>query len=180
MLNNKLQFTINSSEFDSINFVNDVSCTSLILFSKDGKDFFFKIPSLISFFKKESNIIFFVKSEKDLPTLNTFENLIKNSISVKFALKKKLSLQGLGFKINIIERNISFKLGYSHLINLDLPKSINRFFAGKRKVIIESSDKIKLGNFAYKIFSLRKYDSYKGKGFSMMKVKKKLKVIKKK
>ena len=47
-------------------------------------------------------------------------------------------------------------------------------------MLIESYDKISLGDFVKKVIDLRKADVYKGKGFSGQYEKKKLKVIKKK
>jgi len=103
--------------------------------------------------------------------LRSFEN----------TFKKRLTLKGLGYRINIdAERTyLEFKLGFSHLIRLSIPESIK---VKIRKTIlnVEGTHKVILGNFVNKIISLKSPDSYKGKGFWFKYQTKVLKDVKKK
>jgi hypothetical protein len=110
--------------------------------------------------------------------LNTL-TLLKNSCILK---KKKISLQGLGFKIlyNQATRFLSFKLGYSHLIFFAVEKGIKLIAVGKNYLIVSGFDSGLLGNFLHSIQQLRYPDSYKGKGFWKKYEKKTLKLFKKK
>lgn len=181
MLKNKiLNFSVDLKIFESIELCQ-TSFGSLVVLKNNNKKSFLKIPSEVSYVKKDGFIIFSVADEANYSLLTTFKNLFNDTTTAtKSVLKKKLELNGLGFKINITKEDLNLKLGYSHPIILDLPSEINRVNFAKKKLSIESSDKIKLGNFAKRIFLLKKYDCYKGKGFSFVNVKKRLKEIKKK
>lgn len=113
--------------------------------------------------------------------LNELENLKKPIDETNF--KKKLRLKGLGFRIavDMLTRELSLKLGYSHMVKVKIPNYVTNIRTTKKNLmLIESFDKIALGDFVKYISYLRKADSYKGKGFSGQYEKKKLKVIKKK
>jgi large subunit ribosomal protein L6 len=145
-----------------------INSKKFLLLKKDSQEKYVLIPSFIQFEKK--NNLFYVKNI--LPNSNTFifnqflnrlDFAIKN-LTVIF--KKKLILKGLGFRIILNDQNnvAQFKLGYSHLITINLPKNI-RLKVRKTLISIESNDNILLGNFVNKIVSLRNPDSYKEKGF---------------
>jgi ribosomal protein L6P/L9E len=113
--------------------------------------------------------------------LKDLENLKKSVDETNF--KRKLRLKGLGFRISVDmpNRELTFKLGYSHMIKVVIPDYVTNIRTTKKNLmLIESFDKISLGDFVKYISYLRKADSYKGKGFSGQYEKKKLKVIKKK
>jgi len=113
--------------------------------------------------------------------LNDLENLKKSIDETNF--KKKLRLKGLGFRITVdmSVRELSLKLGYSHIVKVIIPDYVTNIRTTKKNLmLIESFDKIALGDFVKYISYLRRADSYKGKGFSGQYEKKKLKVIKKK
>jgi len=77
---------------------------------------------------------------------------------------KKLVLKGLGLKATLInDKLIEFKLGFSHMITLSIPNEIKVSII-KNNLILESFDKILLGNFSATIKNFKTPDSYKGKG----------------
>jgi len=118
------------------------------------------------------------KVEKYLLT-NVFIETAMNRVGVSF--KKKLILKGLGYRMTFVDdsKRINFKLGYSHLKNLEIPKNI-KVKLRKNTINVESLDKNLLGNYVSIIRNLRSPDSYKGKGFRYKYEKEKLKEIKKK
>jgi len=105
--------------------------------------------------------------------------LLKNSCQI---LKKKLNLKGLGFKISFSRdtKTLTFKLGYSHLILLEVPNGVDLIKVGKNYLILSGVEPVLLGNFITSIQRLRFPDAYKGKGFWKKYEKRTLKLFKKK
>ena len=104
-------------------------------------------------------------------------------IKICFSLKrKKIILRGLGFKIyySCESKILTFKLGFSHLVLLSLPKGIEIIKIGKNFILFSGFDVSILGNFVSRIQYLRYPDSYKGKGFWKKYEKRTLKIFKKK
>ena len=70
----------------------------------------------------------------------------------------------MGLKATLInDKLIEFKLGFSHMITLSIPNEIKVSII-KNNLILESFDKILLGNFSATIKNFKTPDSYKGKG----------------
>lgn len=142
------------------------------------------VPQTVKYTFTDQNITLEATTDLSVSLLKEFLNkleTLKGSVeNVNF--KKKLRLKGLGFRINtdLAKNEIVLKLGYSHLITLNIPDFITNVKVKKNLMLIESFDKVALGDFVKKVQDLRKADAYKGKGFSGQYDKKKLKVIKKK
>jgi large subunit ribosomal protein L6 len=181
MINTEFKYNLEKLEKALLIKVNK----SYILFiKKNNKEFFVKIPLNIEIVSKDNNIIFCIKNDKYLSKFNVFKNCFLNIINTKNPYKKILELNGLGFKINTIKKDsqfeITFKLGYSHQIVLNAPNSISKVSFEKKKLFLESHDKINLGNFSQHVYRLKAENAYKDRGFSFFKNKKTLKPIKKK
>ena len=87
-------------------------------------------------------------------------------------------IRGVGLKIGFAENSLSLlslKLGFSHLISLDIPKEILKIAIFKKKFIICSFNKILLGNFANLIYKYKPINVFTGKGL-LKKQKKKFKL----
>ena len=142
---------------------------------------YFSIPShFYLFFKK--NLIFFLIKNLDEKIVDVYRNNFSFWInSVDRKMKQKLILKGLGFRCYFSDdkTKLIFKLGYSHLISLEIPKSIYSVTIEKNILILEGFNLIKLGTFSKKIKNLKKIDVYKNKGFSYPKEFLKKKQIKK-
>jgi len=160
----------------------------LVFEYKVGWKFIF-IPHFLVL-EKEERILYLTLID-NLDKKNEFDKLI-NTIETQIYIlnkkyRKKLSLKGLGFRMRVIENTdqlkeniLELKVGYSHLKLLRFPLDIKVKIVKKTRIIIESANKVKLGNFAKEVWSTRKPDSYKGKGFWFKYEKMKLKGIKKK
>jgi len=172
-------FTLDLTKYNNIKLAKIENNLALI-FNGPTNTNFIKVPLNVNVTKQGSILEFFVTDNKYDSIFFNFKNSIKNFTQKSTLFKKKLRISGLGFKITNTKNTIAFKLGYSHLISISTPKSITKFSPRKKKVKIESFDKIKLGNFIQKVYKLRKSDAYKGKGFSFWNVKQTLKEIKKK
>lgn len=94
--------------------------------------------------------------------------------------RKELILKGLGFKATMDTSNILIlKLGYSHLIHTQLDNNI-QVNIRDNILTFESKNKEKLGTFVSYLKSLKRPDSYKGRGLWQKYEIKTLKEIKKK
>lgn len=82
---------------------------------------------------------------------------------------KKLVLKGLGFRMNLLEADgkmlLNLKVGYSHIISVNIIKKKMEVFLKKNSVILKSANLAFLGNFSQKIKSLKRPNVYSGKGF---------------
>lgn len=181
MLNtDKTKFVLNYVNFTVLKLMKINNKVVLVFNGPKNSINFIKIPKKICVFKRDSFLEFFVKDNQEYFLLNNFKNKIDFFMKKNYVFKDKLRINGLGFKITRTKEVISLKLGYSHKILIKIPKEIRKFSSQKKKIKIESLDRIKLGNFTRKICSLRKADAYKGKGFSFWNTQQTLKEIKKK
>lgn len=144
---------------------------------------YYFIPSCLMFKKHNKSILFYSFDQNiyfnyDLYIIN-FLRFLNN---FKKKLKKKILLKGLGFRVFLSENNteISFKIGFSHLVRLKVPLEITSIIVDKYFLIVESYNAVSLGNFCKKIKQLKTPDPYKNKGFSYKNENLLLKPIKKK
>ncbi len=101
----------------------------------------------------------------------TYASHITNMISgVNKAFEKKLILEGIGFKSEVKgdpakdgTGKIVLALGFSHPVNVEIPKGL-KVTAEKNLISISGSDKEMVGQFAARLRLLKKPEPYKGKG----------------
>ncbi len=94
----------------------------------------------------------------------TYASHLKNMVSgVNKAFEKKLILEGIGYKSEVKGDSIVFALGFSHPVNIEIPKGL-QVTAEKNNITISGSNKEVVGEFAAKLRSLKKPEPYKGKG----------------
>ncbi len=90
--------------------------------------------------------------------------LIANMVQgVTQGFKKELEIVGVGYRAEISGNVLTLILGYSHPVKFVLPEGI-KGKVDKQTIILEGINKELLGQTAARIRSLRKPDSYKGKG----------------
>ena len=90
--------------------------------------------------------------------------LIANMVcGVTQGFKKELEIVGVGYRAEINGNVLNLTLGYSHPIKFPLPDGI-KGKVDKQVITLEGIDKGLVGQTAAKVRSLRKPDSYKGKG----------------
>ena len=145
----------------------------------DLNSFYFFIPVEIKVTKYNNSLILSYSQdskEKGELICKSFKDWLTSK--EKQAIKK-LILKGLGLKVNVINSNeLEFKLGFSHIVLLKIPKSI-KITVLKNVIILESFNKVELGNIANEIKMLKKPNPYKGKGIWYKNEKVVLKTIKK-
>lgn len=173
----------------SVAYLENQKC--LIIENKTDKKFVL-VSNSLGLLKKQRTLVL-KATDSNKGTENKLE-LIRSAKSIETEMnvlnkkyRKKLSLRGLGFRMRVLENTeqldynvLELKVGYSHLKLLRFSSDIKIKIVKKTRIIIESLNKVKLGNFAKEVWSTRKPDAYKGKGFWFKYEKMKLKEIKKK
>ena len=66
-------------------------------------------------------------------------------------MKKKLEINGVGYRVKVNGSKVELSLGYSHPINYDLPEGITAESPSQTELVLNSSDKQLLGDVASKI-----------------------------
>ncbi len=103
-----------------------------------------------------------VKAEKALWGL--FRALIQNMVvGVTTGFTKVLEINGVGYKASMSGTKLVMALGYSHPIEMEVPKGLEAKVE-KNVVTITGIDRQLVGQFAAEIRSKREPEPYKGKG----------------
>ena len=111
----------------------------------------------------------FIPVAKNLTTTisslwGTVSSHVNNMIlGVNKAYEKKLIVEGIGFKADVVGTNLVFKLGFSHPITIAIPKNI-KVTSEKNIITISGIDKEFVGRYVAEIRNLKKPEPYKGKG----------------
>ena len=94
-----------------------------------------------------------------------YRTLINNMIiGVSEQFDLTLILKGVGYRAVVQGKEIVLNLGYSHPVNIQIPKEISVEVVKNTTVNLKSCDKELLGLFAANIRSWRQPEPYKGKG----------------
>ena len=94
----------------------------------------------------------------------TYASHVKNMIAgVNKPFEKKVILEGIGYKSEVKGDKIVFALGFSHPVEVVIPKGL-KVTAEKNNILISGSDKELVGQFAANLRALKKPEPYKGKG----------------
>lgn len=108
-----------------------------------------------------------VKNEEDKrqkALWGTFRSLIAGAIAgVTEGFTKRLMIQGVGYKAAVSGDKLVLNLGYSHPIELAVPKGLTAVIE-KNVIIISGTDKQMVGQFAAVVRAKRPPEPYKGKG----------------
>lgn len=95
----------------------------------------------------------------------TYASHVKNMVSgVNTPYVKKLILEGIGYKADVVGNTLKMALGFSHPVNVEIPAGLT-VTAEKGIVTVTGPDKESVGQFAAKVRALKKPEPYKGKGF---------------
>ncbi|BDV02623.1 MAG: 50S ribosomal protein L6 [Candidatus Hepatoplasma vulgare] len=95
----------------------------------------------------------------------TMNSLINNMlIGVGKGYSKELLISGVGYNVIMNENKLTFSLGFSHKIILEIPKTLKIELKKPTHIKIDGFDKQLVGQFASKIRLLKKPEPYGGKG----------------
>jgi len=85
-------------------------------------------------------------------------------IGVNEGYTKKLILEGVGFKSEVVGNSLNLALGFSHPVKISIPAGIT-VTAEKNNITIGGIDKELVGCFSAQVRANKKPEPYKGKGF---------------
>lgn len=85
-------------------------------------------------------------------------------IGVSEKFEKRLILEGVGYRAQIINNELILNLGYSHSVNFIIPKELDIQIEKTGIILIKGFDKELVGQFAATIKNKRPPEPYKGKG----------------
>ncbi len=105
--------------------------------------------------------------EKESKALHgLFRMLLSNMVvGVTTGFTKVLDVKGTGYKFELKGNKLAFALGFSHPVEMELPKGITAEVK-PNELTLTAADKQQLGDFAAKVKALRPVEPYKGKGVS--------------
>jgi large subunit ribosomal protein L6 len=78
--------------------------------------------------------------------------------------KKGLEIQGVGYRASVSGSKLSLLLGFSHPVDMPIPKGLSVAVEGGTQLVVEGMDKQLVGQFAADIRAKRPPEPYKGKG----------------
>jgi len=125
------------------------------------------VPSSITLELKDDKIFVDRKSNDKQSRANhgtIRSRLIGMIIGVSEGHKKKLEIHGLGLRAQVQGQKITFSLGFSHPVVVEVPAEIKIKSATPSELELESFDNVKLGNVAASIRRIKPPEPYKGKG----------------
>lgn len=104
------------------------------------------------------------KKAKELHGLSrTIINNMVTGVSQGFC--KNLEIQGVGYRAQVDnQNNLILNVGYSHPVNIKIPKNIKIEVNNNTKLKIQGINKELVGQLTAQIRSIRKPEPYKGKG----------------
>lgn len=77
---------------------------------------------------------------------------------------KNLTIEGVGFKAAVSGKKLTLNLGYSHIIEYEIPEGIIIVVTDNTKLLVKGTNKQKVGQVAASIKSYYPVEPYKGKG----------------
>ncbi|WP_016770416.1 50S ribosomal protein L6 [Rickettsia sibirica] len=95
----------------------------------------------------------------------TARSIISNMVTgVKEGFKLKLEINGVGYRAMVKGKYLNLMLAKSHNTKIEIPSDIKIEMPKQNTIILEGTDKEKLGQFASIIIKQRPPEPYKGKG----------------
>jgi len=109
------------------------------------------------------------KPTSDDPQLGKFHGLARSLVAnavegVVNGFKRELDIVGVGYRAELKGRQVTFALGFSHPIVLDIPAGIDIAVEKQTHVTVSGIDRQLVGQVAANIRRMRKPDPYKQKG----------------
>ncbi|MGN1000865.1 MAG: 50S ribosomal protein L6 [Bacilli bacterium] len=94
-------------------------------------------------------------------TNSNLTNMIKG---VTEGFEKGLEIVGVGYRFALKGNKLVINAGYSHQVEIDIPKGITVEVPTNTEITVKGIDKVQVGEFAANIRKVRKPEPYKGKG----------------
>jgi large subunit ribosomal protein L6 len=119
-------------------------------------------------FKQENGTIIVTRpddSQSNRALHGLSRTLLANMVTgVKDGFTKSMELQGVGYRVALVGKNLVFQVGYSHPVQVNPPEGISFAVESNTRLSVTGIDKQLVGQVAANIRSIRKPEPYKGKG----------------
>lgn len=104
--------------------------------------------------------------EKETRAMHGLARALVNNMVVgcSTGFRRNLEILGVGYRAEVKGDVLNLLLGFSHPVEMPIPKGLSVAVEANTKVSIEGVDKGTVGQFAADIRSLRPPEPYKGKG----------------
>lgn len=104
------------------------------------------------------------EEKKERSLWGTFAAHIKNMVNgVSTGFRKQLEIHGVGYRVTMQGKDLSFEVGFSHPVVYHMPVGAQASVE-KNVIMLESADKELLGQIAAEVRAIRPPEPYKGKG----------------
>lgn len=127
----------------------------------------FVLPQGVTVEQKDNQIIFTVNNPEagaDKAVWGLTRSLVNNAVvGVTEGFSKELEINGVGFKVVLQGKKLVLNVGFSHLVEYDLPDGI-KVEVEKNNIKLSGIDKQLIGQVAAEIRAIKKPEPYKGKG----------------
>jgi len=126
-----------------------------------------EIPKEITYKQEDDTITFDrVNDEKSVKSLHGLtRSLVGNAVEgVTEGVKRRLKIEGVGFKAEMNGDRLVLSIGYSHPVLVIPPEGIKLAAPDATTIEVEGADKHLVGEMAAVIRKIRKPEPYKGKG----------------
>jgi len=124
-------------------------------------------PECIAVEIKDNEIHCTRSKEDDAAMHGTTRALINNMVvGVSDGFKRAMQIVGTGYRAKLEGKKIILTVGYSHLVELEIPEGLEIVDLSKKgdAFTIQGADRQLLGAFAAKVRKVRPPEPYKGKG----------------
>lgn len=103
-------------------------------------------------------------SREALSMWGTIAAHIRNMVSgVNEPFEKKLSVEGVGYKVALNGNSLDLQVGFSHPVKMEVPAGLT-VEVEKNEITIKGINKELVGQFAADVRAVKKPEPYKGKG----------------
>ena len=144
-------------------FIND----NEVKVKSQEKELYYSISKLVSIKKIDNTLkLIAIDKSKKAQALHGLSRIIINNmiVGVSKVFEKKLTIQGVGYRSQVEEKNLILNMGYSHPVKIEPPKDIKIKVENNTQIIISGINKETVGQIAAKIRAIRPPEPYKGKG----------------
>ena len=94
----------------------------------------------------------------------TYAAHVRNMVAgVNTPFVKKLEVQGIGYRAELMGKQIKLLIGFSHPVLVDIPEGITATIE-KNIITVSGADRERVGQFAADVRNHKKPEPYKGKG----------------
>jgi len=94
-------------------------------------------------------------------TRSLLSNMVQGVVT---PFEKRLEVVGVGYQASLQGKTLSLQVGFANTIKLEIPEGVICELPSATLIVLKSSDKHKVGQFAANIRRVRPPEPYKGKG----------------